>query len=46
MSGKTVCVTGASGYIAGHLVAQLLEAGYKVRGTVRSLSNEGQSTGQ
>ncbi|XP_041470645.1 phenylacetaldehyde reductase-like [Lytechinus variegatus] len=34
-----VLVTGASGYIATHIVKQLQEAGYKVRGTVRSLSN-------
>lgn len=32
-----VLVTGASGYIALHCVQQLLEAGYEVRGTVRSL---------
>jgi len=32
---KPVCVTGASGYIASHIVAQLLERGYHVRGTVR-----------
>ena len=30
-----VLVTGASGFIATHLVAQLLERGYDVRGTVR-----------
>lgn len=36
----TVFVTGASGYIAGHVIHQLLEKGYKVRGSVRSLSNE------
>lgn len=34
-----VLVTGASGYIATHIVQQLQEAGYKVRGTVRSLTN-------
>jgi dihydroflavonol-4-reductase len=32
----TVVVTGASGYIAKHIVQQLLDAGYHVRGTVRS----------
>ncbi|ASQ90035.1 epimerase [Prosthecochloris sp. GSB1] len=30
-----VCVTGASGYIAAHIVRRLLEKGYSVRGTVR-----------
>jgi len=35
-----VCVTGASGFIALHLVEQLLEKGYTVVGTVRSASNE------
>lgn len=33
--GETVCVTGASGFIASHLVQQLLDEGYRVRGTVR-----------
>lgn len=33
-----VLVTGASGYIAMHCVLQLLEQGYRVRGTVRSMS--------
>jgi nucleoside-diphosphate-sugar epimerase len=31
-----VLVTGANGYIAMHVVDQLLKAGYTVRGTVRS----------
>jgi dihydroflavonol-4-reductase len=34
---KLVLVTGASGFIAGHCVRELLEHGYTVRGTVRSL---------
>lgn len=37
---KSVCVTGASGFIASHIVKQLLEKGYNVRGTVRDASNE------
>ena len=37
--GRTVCVTGASGFVASHCVQQLLEAGYTVHGTVRSLTN-------
>lgn len=35
---KPVCVTGASGFIASHIVKQLLEQGYRVRGTVRKSS--------
>jgi nucleoside-diphosphate-sugar epimerase len=35
-----VLVTGASGYIASHIVKQLLEKGYRVRGTVRNLNDE------
>jgi dihydroflavonol-4-reductase len=34
-----VLVTGASGFIASHIVDQLLSAGYRVRGTVRSPSS-------
>lgn len=33
-----VLVTGASGYIGGHCVVDLLRRGYRVRGTVRSLA--------
>ena len=33
-----VCVTGASGFIASHIVRELLAGGYRVRGTVRSLA--------
>jgi dihydroflavonol-4-reductase len=32
----TIMVTGASGYIAKHIVLKLLNAGYRVRGSVRS----------
>jgi nucleoside-diphosphate-sugar epimerase len=35
----TAVVTGASGFVASHIVKQLLEKGYDVRGTVRSLAN-------
>ena len=35
---QTVLLTGATGYIAKHIALHLLEAGYTVRGTVRSLS--------
>ncbi len=35
-SSQTILVTGANGFIAGHIVKQALEAGYKVRGTARS----------
>lgn len=34
--GETVLVTGANGYIASHIIDQLLAKGYRVRGTVRS----------
>ncbi len=34
---KTVLVTGASGYLARWIVVELLQRGYRVRGTVRSL---------
>ncbi|GFY90479.1 NAD(P)-binding Rossmann-fold superfamily protein [Actinidia rufa] len=38
IKGKVVCVTGASGYIASWLVKLLLDRGYAVKATVRSLS--------
>src|SRR5580765_4206043 len=41
---KPVCVTGASGFIAAHIVRELLERGYRVRGTVRSLRQPGKYT--
>ena len=37
---RTVLVTGASGYIAKHIVLQLLEAGYAVRASLRSPARE------
>jgi dihydroflavonol-4-reductase len=41
---KTVLLTGASGYIAKHIALQLLEAGYHVRGSLRSLSRGAEVT--
>ena len=35
-AGQTILVTGASGFVATHVVKELLEQGYQVRGTVRS----------
>lgn len=35
-----VLVTGGSGFIASHVILQLLEAGYEVRTTVRNLNRE------
>jgi hypothetical protein len=37
MAGKTVCVTGAGGFIGSWIVKTLLDHGYTVRGTVRNL---------
>lgn len=37
----TVCVTGASGFIASWIIKLLLEKGYTVHGTVRSLDADG-----
>jgi dihydroflavonol-4-reductase len=40
MSSKLVLVTGGSGFIGSHCILQLLQAGYRVRTTVRSLERE------
>lgn len=40
MSGATALVTGATGFVAAELIAQLLADGRSVRGTVRSASGE------
>ncbi len=37
---KPILVTGASGFLAIHTIMQLLQQGYKVRGTLRSLTRE------
>ena len=34
------CVTGANGFLASHIVKQLLEEGYRVRGTVRNKDDQ------
>lgn len=39
MSSK-VLVTGATGFIASHVIQELLNRGYSVVGTVRSLANK------
>ncbi len=41
MSGELVLVTGGSGFVGSHCILQLLEKGYRVRTTVRSLKREG-----
>lgn len=40
MPDQTILVTGATGYIAKHIVQQLLQAGYHVVGSARSTSRE------
>ena len=37
---ETVLLTGASGFIGLHCVKQLIQSGFKVRGTVRSLEKQ------
>ncbi|MEK6753200.1 MAG: aldehyde reductase [Chloroflexota bacterium] len=39
-SSSPILVTGASGFVAIHTIIQLLEQGYNVRGTLRTLSRE------
>ena len=38
MASEQVLVTGATGFLAGHGIAELLGAGYAVRGSVRRLA--------
>lgn len=40
MTNQRVLVTGGSGFIAGHCILALIERGYQVRTTVRSLGHE------
>jgi len=40
MSGELVLVTGGSGFIGARCILQLLEAGYRVRSTIRTLKRE------
>ena len=40
MTPQIVLVSGGSGFIAGHCIAQLLEQGFHVTTTVRSLDRE------
>ena len=42
MTNTTVLVTGVSGFIAKHCAVELLNAGYRVRGTIRSLGRSAQ----
>jgi len=39
-SSKPILVTGTSGFVATHTIIRLLEQGYKIRGTLRTLSRE------
>ena len=39
-SPSTAVVTGATGFIAGHVIDQLISHGYTVRGTVRSTTDD------
>jgi nucleoside-diphosphate-sugar epimerase len=40
MPGELVCVSGGSGFIATHCILQLIQKGYRVRTTLRSLSRK------
>ena len=41
MIGERVLVTGGSGFVGAHCIFQLLDAGYRVRTTVRTLTRAG-----
>lgn len=40
MTGELVLVTGGTGFVAAHCIVRLLDAGYRVRTTVRSLARD------
>lgn len=40
VTSQPVCVTGATGFVASQLIQDLLDAGYRVRGTVRDLAKK------
>jgi len=40
MEGKTVCVTGSTGFIAGHVVEELMSHGYNVHATARNIAED------
>src|SRR5689334_9722437 len=40
MSGELVLVTGGTGFVGAHCIVRLLQDGYRVRTTVRSLKRE------
>jgi nucleoside-diphosphate-sugar epimerase len=42
--GQTALVTGGSGFVASHLIDQLLAGGDLVHATVRSLANKGSTS--
>ena len=42
MAKALILVTGGSGFVGAHCILQLLDAGYRVRTTVRSLAREGE----
>lgn len=42
VGGKTVLVTGGSGFVGSYVILELLSHGYRVRTTIRSLSREGE----